>query len=238
MKKVKKFKEKRSWWFRGFKACMKLVIKPPKFVYLGEKIKDGSIILSNHVGTKAPLAMELYLNQPLRIWGAYQMNGNVFSVYKYQTKTYYIEKKHWNPFLAYTFCLLASPLTWIFYRGLNLIPTYKDHRFRRTLAESVETIKHNQSVLLFPEDSTKGYLDELEGFYAGFVVLAKTLYKQGIDVPIVVSYYKKEAKEYIIDNPVLYSELLNKYETQEEIAKQLCERTNELFKINAKSDDK
>ena len=44
-------------------------------------------------------------------------------MYKYQTRVYYHEKKHWNLHLARLFCLLASPLTNLFYKGLNLIST-------------------------------------------------------------------------------------------------------------------
>ena len=39
-------------------------------------------------------------------------------------------------FLARLFCLLASPLTFLFYKGLNLISTYKDSRLKITLEES------------------------------------------------------------------------------------------------------
>ena len=36
---------------------------------------------------------------------------------------------------------------------------------------------------------------------------------------------------YVIDKPVLYSELSAKYETKEDIAKVLCDRCNELGKM-------
>ena len=40
----------------GIKKIMRLFIKKTDFVYLGEKIEKNSIVLSNHVGTSAPLA--------------------------------------------------------------------------------------------------------------------------------------------------------------------------------------
>jgi hypothetical protein len=207
---------------------MKLFIKKPQYKYVGDKIEDGSLILSNHVGTSAPLALELYLKQPVRFWGAWQMNGNLFQVYGYQTKTYYHEKKHWNLFLARLFCIIASPLTWIFYRGLRLIPTYKDSRLRKTLSMSIEAIKNKENVVIFPEDSAKGYLDKLEGFFAGFVLLAKMCLKEGIDLPIHLAYYKKKDKVYVVDKKILFSELVNMGLSQEQIAEKLCNRVNEL----------
>ena len=228
MKKDKTTKRNRSLIFRGFTTFMKLFIKKPEFKYVGDKIEDGSLILSNHVGTSAPLALELYLKQPVRFWGAWQMNGNLFQVYGYQSKIYYHEKKHWNLFLARLFCIIASPLTWLFYRGLRLIPTYKDSRLRKTLSMSVDAIKNKENVVIFPENSAKGYLDKLEGFFAGFVLLAKLCMKEGIDLSIHLAYYKKSEKVYVIDKKIMFSELINSGLTQDEIAEKLCNRVNEL----------
>ena len=69
------------------------------------------------------------------------MNSNLASLYKYQTRQYYHEKKHWPLWAARLFCLLASPLTWLFYRGLKLISIYPDSRLRTTIKESIQTIK-------------------------------------------------------------------------------------------------
>ena len=227
----------RSKWFKGLTSFMKLFIKKPHFKYIGDKIEDGSLILSNHVGTSAPLALELYLNQPIRFWGAWQMNASLGKVYGYQTKAYYHEKKHWNLFLARLFCIIASPLTWIFYRGLRLIPTYKDSRLRRTLSMSIEAIKNKESVVIFPENSEKGYLDKLEGFFGGFVLLAKLCLKEGIDLPIYLAYYKKSEKVYVIDKKIMFSELISTGLAQEEIAKKLCDRVNELADLASIEDN-
>ena len=230
---------KRKWWFRALKNIMKMRYKRPEFIYLGDEISNGAIILSNHEGTDAPMAMEIYLDKPMRMWGAYEMNSGLIKLYKYQTKVYYHEKKHWNLFAARMFCLIASPLTNIFYKGLRLISTYRDYRFKRTIEESIDSLKSGESIIIYPEDSTKGYLDELEGFHAGFVVLAKTCLSKGIDVPIYVSYYDKKQKKYLLDKPVKFSELASMYSTKEEIAKALCMRCNELGKmLHGKTEDK
>ena len=55
--------------------------------------------------------------------------------------------------------------------------------------------------------------------------------KEGIDVPVCVSYFVKEKNTYVFDDPVLYSELKEKYKTRDEMSKALCERCNELGKM-------
>lgn len=219
----------RKRWFKGYKGFIKLFKKPTNFKYVGEKIQSPSIIVSNHVGTSAPLSFELFLQDvPLRFWGAHEMNSGLVNMYKYQTKVFYHEKRGWNIHLARLYCLLASPLTNIFYKGLNLISTYKDGRFVKTIKESFDTINDGNSIVIFPEVSDKGYLDVLEGFHKGFVVMLDYCYKKGVDLPVVVTYYHKKSNVHRIDEKIMYSELLQKFNTYDEIAKYLCERCNKL----------
>ena len=224
-------KKKRKWWFRLLKKLMKIRYKEPKFVYLGEKITTGSIVLSNHEGTDAPMSLEIYGDMPIRMWGAHEMNSGLIKLYKYQTRVYYHEKKGWNLHLARLFCLIASPLTNLFYKGLDLISTYKDVRCIKTVRESLDAIKKGDNIVIYPEDSKNGYLAELEGFFAGFVLLADACKKEGIDVPIYVTYFKKDERIYVIDKPIMYSKLCEEYTTKEEKAKALCDRCNELGKM-------
>ena len=93
-------KSKRKWYFRLLKKIMKIRYKKPKFVFLGEEISTSSVIVSNHEGTDAPMSLEIYLDKPLRMWGAHEMNSGLIKLYKYQTKVYYHQKKGWNLFLA------------------------------------------------------------------------------------------------------------------------------------------
>ena len=227
----KKQKAKRKPYFEVLKKIMKIRYKKPRFIYLGEPFDNGALILSNHEGTDSPMSLEIYCNKPIRMWGAHEMNSGLVSLYKYQTKIYFHEKKHWNIHLARLFCLIASPLTHLFYSGFDLISTYKDIRLVKTMRESIEALKSGDNIVVFPEDSTNGYLQELEGFHEGFVLLADTCKKKGLDLPVYVSYFRKSDRTYIFDAPVKYSELSEKYKSREEIAKYLCNRCNELGKM-------
>ena len=224
-------KKKRKWYFRLLKKLMKSRYKKPTFVYLGDEFTASSVILSNHEGTDGPMSLEIYCNKPIRMWGASEMNSGLIKMYKYQTRVYYHEKKHWNLHLARLFCLIASPLTNLFYSGLELISTYKDERIFNTIKESIKAIRDGENVVIYPEISDKGYLEELEGFHPGFVALAEVCKRRGMDLPIYVSYFRKKDGLFIVDKPVLYSELTKNGETRQEICKKLCDRCNELGKM-------
>ena len=146
------------------------------------------------------------------------------------TVVFYHQKKHWNLGLARLFCCIASPLTYIFYKGLNLISTYRDHRLKKTIKESLQSIENKESVIIFPEDSSDGYHDELKSFHPGFILLAKTCQKKGIDVPIYVTYYDKHTNQHFIDKPIYFSELSKDGVNKNKITKELCDRANILRK--------
>ena len=52
-----------------------------------------------------------------------------------------------------------------------------------------------------------------------------------MDVPIYVTYFRKKDLTYIVDKPVLYSQLTANGETKEEVAKKLVDRCNELGRM-------
>ncbi len=229
-------KSERKAWFQFLKKIIRIFIKKTNFVYLGEEVKDNAIILTNHEGASAPLAYELYYDKPIRFWGASEMNSGLISVYKYQTRIYYHQKKHWNLHLARLFCLIASPLTNLYYRGLNLISTYHDARLRTTFKESVDSLKRGNNIVIFPEKSENGYLQELTGFHGGCIVLLKQCLKNGIDPDVFVAYFKRKDKKCIIDKPIKASELLAMNLKSEEILNMLCDRCNELGKMDVNNE--
>ena len=234
--KRKRVKKKRKLWFKLLKVIMRMRYKRPAFIYLGNPFGNGALILSNHEGTDAPMSLEIYNPSPIRMWGAHEMNSGLKAMYKYQTRVYYHEKKHWNLHAARAFCLLASPLTNMFYKGINLISTYHDARLVKTMKESLSAIEKGENVVVYPEDSSKGYLEKLEGFHSGFLKFAEIAMKKGFDLPIYVTYFKKKERVYVIDRPIFYSTLCEKYKTKEGISNHLLTRCNELGQMNFDKD--
>ena len=80
-----------------------------------------------------------------------------------------------------------------------------------------------------------GYFDELKMFHAGFVLMAEKALKEGIDLPLYLAYYRKNEHRYIVDKPVMISELLRNNEPRKHIADRLCRRCNELGKMKLES---
>lgn len=234
LKQINSPRDNRKKWFRGFKRFIKLlgIYKKPEYVYLGKGFERGSLIISNHVGSSGPLTLELYMEKPIRFWGTYEMNSGLRSVYKYLTTIYYPQKKGWSVPLAKIFGIIAAPVANLFYKGLNLISTYKDARFVKTVHQSLDAIRRGESIVVFPEDSSKGYFEELTCFFAGFAMFADVCYKKGMDLPIYVTYLNKEEGKFLVDAPIYYSEFVNQGKSRTEIADILLDRCNALGKMS------
>ena len=222
----------RKKWFLNLQKVIRFFIKKPRYVYLDGKPGPGSIILSNHESATVPLTLEMYAQMPIRFWGAHDMNEGFRAVYKYQTVTYYHGKKHWPLWCARLFCLLASPLTMIFYRGLDLIPTYPDIRFKNTLKHSLDTLEKHHSLVVFPEDSSDGYHKELKRFLPGAIMLLEQCRRKGMDLKVYVAYYQKDRHVHVFDGAVTVSQLLDKGLSREALAQLLCDRCNELGRMD------
>ena len=103
----------------------------------------------------------------------------------------------------------------------------------KTIRESLQAVNDGYSIVVYPEDSEKGYLEQLEDFYLGFAVFAEAALKKGVDLPVVVSYFKKKENVYIFDKGVRYSVLKAEHGDKEKVAKALLDRCNELGRMNA-----
>ncbi|MGI6072922.1 MAG: hypothetical protein ACOX75_07990 [Lachnospiraceae bacterium] len=207
---------------------MKLFMAEPHFEFRGNNPTEPSIILSNHVGMKGPVKWYLYFKLKHKLWGTHEMTEGFLAVHKYLTATYFHRKKHFSPFMAMFIGTIASPFVNMFYKALDLIPTYRDHRFRKTVRSSFAAIRDGYNIVIFPEDSSDGYHDHLTKFFAGFAVFADNCLKKGVDLPVFTSYFKKEENRFIIDAPILFSQLKKNHGSFYNIAAALCNRTNAL----------
>lgn len=228
-------KNRKSLSFKIASQLVKVISHKPKVKYLGQEFEDGSfLLLSNHSARKAPTKIELYFKRDLRMWGTYELTEGFKAAHKYLTNTYFHEKKHWPKFWAKTLGTLAAPFFYSFYRGMRIIPTYRDARFMNTIKMSLQYIQNGTPIVIYPEDSSKGYNELIEHFFSGFVSLLEIALKKGHDLNVYVAYFQNKNNTFYIDNPVRYSLLKEKYEGNYDlIAEALRNRMNEIAEQTA-----
>lgn len=234
-----KKKKNRSKAFEFFKSFLRIFKKKPKFIFLGETFSNPAIYLSNHVGSNGPLTLELYFPLEVRFWGTHEMNEGIKERYLYLSRTYFHNKKHLPLGFSKFISLFATPFMTVFYKGLRLISTYSDARLVTTVKKTMKIIeKGEESIIIFPEDSSKGYYDFLKGFHPGFYALAEKCYKQGIDLPIYLMYFQRLNHRIIVDKPILFSQLKSLNLDMYTVAEKYRQRANQLALFNDKDIEK
>ena len=126
MDKIKKEKPKRKPFFRFFKFVSQIFIKKTKSINLNDSIEDGSIFLCNHSGASGPFTLEYYFPKDFHFWGTYEMTLNFKERWKYMAYKEFPNMRHNNKFMSYIKASVVAVFSGMFYKGLQLIPTYPD----------------------------------------------------------------------------------------------------------------
>ena len=206
-----------------------IIFRKPKLLFTdGEFPNEPVLLLSNHVGKKAPGKIELYYPRPFMMWGTHEMTEGFKAVHKYLRTTYYHEKKHLPKFLAVIIASIVGPLVNAYYRGLRLLPTYHDQRLLTTVKLTTEEYKSGKDIIIYPEDSSTGYKDEIEKFFSGFASFLGMMYRNGYDIPVMVTYFDRRRNTFIFSGVTNYSVLLEEYKTNEAITEAMRKKMNSL----------
>lgn len=227
MKKITTIK-KHNWFIRLIKRIIRTVRKKPELIICEDKLPEKAIYFANHSGAAGPLTLSVYFPKYLVPWGAYPMTGNYIARWKYLYFVFYRQKIGYSKFRSFILATLFGIISKTLYKGVKLIPTYPDARLRKTIKLSLENLNCNNSLLIFPEDSSDGYQLQIEKFHSGFVYLAEQYYIHNNDhIPLVPLYYHKEKQQIIVGKARYLSEF-TKDMKREEIVEKLRISLNNL----------
>ena len=231
MKQRDPIKGKKTLSFKICQLITKILYPRPKFAYIDADgfIDQPFIFIVNHCGSKVPTRIENFFPVPMYMWGTHEMTEGLKAVQHYLIHIYYHQKKHVALFWARIIGTLFAPFANGFYKGTRLIPTYTDGRLIKTFKETDELVNQGNSLVIYPEDSSEGYKDQIEYLFNGFLTFCQMRARKGIDMPIYVAYFQKKKKLFVIDKPRYYSELLKEYGEHDKIAKELRLRMNSLM---------
>lgn len=224
---VKKNRKKFSFKFSRF--ITRIITLKPKVKFLGEKFPDEPImLLTNHVARKVPLKIELFYPREFVFWGTHEMTEGLKAVRIYLSTTYLHQKKHFPKWLSYPIGFILAPFLNALYSGLYLVPTYQDVRLLNTVKKSVGLYTSGRDIVIFPEDSSNGYLDEITRIYDGFIILLDLMLLKGKEMPLYLTYYNRKNNTFTVSERISYSQLKEKYPNKEEVLEEIRIRLNSL----------
>ncbi|MCL2540128.1 MAG: hypothetical protein FWE53_01685 [Firmicutes bacterium] len=230
MKRKFKVRKELGWFAKLIRFFVKTFKAKIKLVNLNDSpLPDKCIIISNHNGAGGPVSQGAYLGKYYMPWGAHQMCEGFISRWKYLYYVFYRQKLGWKKPRAFVVATLFGLVAGFVYASVGVVPVYYDDRLRHTFEYSIDCLNAEVPVLIFPEDSSKGYNEKIEKLWPGFLQLAKIYYtKHGIDLPIYTVHYTRANKKQItIGKPMYYRELA-KTNSKEEILKLFLDYMNSL----------
>lgn len=216
--------------FKIFKKVFRHIFKA-KVESMIEELPDKAIIVSIHAAKKGPTTISVNYPKFHAMWGHHGMLGGYIERYKYLRNVLYIQKMHKNKIIASLKATYEAAFSILIYKGMNVIGTYTDMQFLSTVRKSMAVLDDNASVVIFPEDSSEGYFDEIRHSFPGFVMLSATYYqKNGEDVPIIPAYISNKHRRFILGEPKYVREMERSGMTKQEIADNLGEEINKLYR--------
>ena len=220
---------KQPFW-RVVKAVLKPFLKTKSIEFEGEKFPDKCIIVSNHNNKIGPMVYELNLPVFHASWGAYQMLGSYKERFHYLRDVLYIQKNGHSKFRATSKAWFEAIFSIFFYRGMKILPSYPDARLRKTLQYSMAMLDAGGAVSVYPEDSSKGYFDEMTTFLQGFVALAQAYYKKtGEDLPIFPVYWGRKPNKIVVGKPLYVQPMVQEGLDKTQIADRFKDEVNRLY---------
>lgn len=232
MAKKKEFKvpsRKQPFW-NFIKKIVSIFLRKPKIINLAGEIKDSALYISNHHAKVGPLYLDMYYPKFHYMWGAHEMLGNYKERFYYLRDVFYMQKRGFSKAKANMKSWFEAAFNIFPYKGMHVIGTYQDARLKTTFKQSMQVLKNDIGIIIFPEDSTKGYFEVLTKFNSGFIALALMYYRMyKIDVPVYPSYVHVKKKVIVIDKPLYVNELLNEGKSQEEVAEIFKNKVNDLY---------
>ncbi len=225
-----KVPKKRQPVWAVFGRIFKIFFHVKTIEFLDEKFPQKCIIISNHHNKRGPMVYELCLPVKHATWGAYQMLGTYGMRFRYLRDVLYIQKngmKKGKATFKAGFEAFFSKWT---YKGMKVLPSYPDARFRKTLQYSMQCLDAGFAVSMYPEDSNQGYFEEMQHFFSGFVMLSEQYYKKtGVDLPVFPMYYSQKKNKIVVGKPLYLQEYAKQGMKRDEIAEIGRKAVNQLY---------
>jgi len=222
---------KHNWFIRFVKSVIRTFRKAPDIISSKEPLPNTAIFIANHCGAAGPISLNIYFPKILVPWGAHQMMENYSSRWSYLYQTFYRKKLKYSKLCSFILATLFGLISKILYNGVHLVATYPDIRVRETIENSLEHLRHQNSIVIFPEDSSGGYKDEIRSFHSGFVYLAYQFFKKtGTHIPIIPLYYHRKYGQILIGKAYTLANFSNT-KNRKQIAEQFRIILNKMAKI-------
>ena len=196
-------KKKISPVYRFIKALVRLFYGRTRVVGAKHLPDEPCIIVGNHCQMNGPIAVELDFPGTHFTWCAGEMM-HLREVPAYAFRDFWSKKPKSVRWLFRIASYLIAPIAVIVFNNANCIGVYHDARIISTFRETVDTLQHGGSVVVFPEhDPPRNNI--LSDFQDRFVTVARQYARRsGKALRFVPMYLAPALKTMYLGEPVVF----------------------------------
>lgn len=203
VKKYSRFK-RRHLFIRAMLAMARRGFKKTEVIFSEPLPSDEAVIIcSNHALDYGPTAFLTGYKRPNRMWSDASL-CYASRVHNHAMLCFWPTARGMFKILGHIAGYILSPILPIIFRGLEVIPVYRNPKMLITFEKTAETIAENKDVIIFPETEIKNpdykFVNHINN---GFIRVAKTCYlKTGKIVKFYPAYACKPLRKLIIGHPI------------------------------------
>lgn len=230
---LKNYKKQRPT-YNFFAKAIKFFSKKYRIIDLNDgEIQNNCIFISNHSAANGPLMLTLNLPFKFVPWGISDMCQGYRVRRRYLIDVFYRQKLKYSKFRSFLIGTLFAIISGYIYKNNGVIATFTNASLKDTMKRSISKLEQGENILIFPEDSSKGYFEVLTKYYPGFAMLSKLYFKKTqADLPVYPIYISKKKKIIIIGKPLFINKMLNEQKLSlEEISEKAKDITNDLYNV-------
>ena len=221
-------KRKKTLGYRFVRLVSRPFNHKPKFIYK-EDIKEipNAIFICNHNFEKGPTKWSIHFPYECSIWGNNTFTRTVRESCVALEDAFI--RGNTPKWLSKIIGIIGGPLVHLGFKYSNIIPVYRDMRMYITFKQSIDDYESGKSIILFPDDNSKGFFYEIRTIMPGFLILARQLQQKGHDPYIICAQESPNSKKIIVDKPLKLSELDKMFNSDEEILEYFRTTINDLY---------
>ena len=210
------------WLYRLIYRIIWLI--SPKYTLHGiEKLpEEPCVIVGNHAQLYGPIAAEIYLPRPHKIWCIGEMMHRK-EVPAYAFQDFWSMKPKATHWFWHLMSHIIAPLAEYVFAHAHTIAVYHDARVMTTFRTSMEKLKEGSDIVIFPEKN-EPYNGILCGFQEHFADLAKMYYRRtGTALCFVPMYTAPRLAGLYFGEPVRYNPEASDEEERERVCSAMQE---------------
>ena len=204
MKKKNKIKKKKGLLFRLVKDSFRKKLNKYNIIGLENIPNEPSIIVGNHAQMHGPIFAEANFPYKRKTWCIGAMH-NIKEIPAYILDDFWPHKKRGTVWFYKILSYILAPLCLYIFTNADTIGVYKDTRGITTFKNSIQALKDENHIIIFPEEHTQ-FNNIVNEFQEKFVDLAKLYFKEtGKEISSVPVYIAPKIKTIIYGKPIKYN---------------------------------